>query len=231
MNGNSYTGRRFTLALAGLIAVASMTIVLAVSSTREGHAAADHSHGAVMSVHTGKQLRFHDAMRKLWEDHITWTRLAIVSFAGNLPDLPATEKRLLRNQADIGNAIKPFYGARAGNRLTRLLKAHINGALELLQAAKAGDAARLAQAKAAWYANSRQIADFLSSANRRNWPRADMRAMMRTHLDQTLKEAVDRLQGDFGADIQDYDAVHRHILMMADTLSGGIIEQFPRRFR
>ena len=231
MNGNSYTGRRLTLVLAGLIAVAGMTMVLAVSGVREGHAAADHSHGAGISVHTSKQLRFHDAMRKLWEDHITWTRLAIVSFAGNLPDLPATEKRLLRNQVDIGNAIKPFYGARTGNRLTELLKEHINGAVDLLQAAKAGDPARLARVKAAWYANGRQIADFLSSANRRNWPRAEMRPMMKTHLDQTLTEAVDRLQGDFGADIRDYEAVHRHILMMADTLSDGIIEQFPRRFR
>jgi hypothetical protein len=231
MNANAYTRRRLTLVLAGLVAVAGMTIVLAVSGTRAGHAAAEHSHGAAMSVHTGKQLRFHDAMRKLWEDHITWTRLAIVSFAANVPDLPATEKRLLRNQADIGNAIKPFYGARTANRLTRLLKVHISGAVELLQAAKADDAARLAQAKSAWYANGRQIADFLNSANRRNWPRAEMRAMMRTHLDQTLEEAVHRLQGDFGADIRDYDAVHRHILMMADTLSDGIIEQFPRRFR
>jgi hypothetical protein len=232
MNGNSHTGRRLTLTLAGLIAVASMTIVLAVSGgTHEGHAAAEHSHGTAMSVQTDRQLRFHDAMRKLWEDHITWTRLAIVSFAGNLPDLPATEKRLLRNQVDIGNAIKPFYGARTGRRLTELLKEHINGAVDLLQAAKAGDAGTLAEAKAAWYANGRQIADFLSAANRRNWPRAEMRAMMRTHLDQTLKEAADRLQGDFGADIRDYEAVHRHILMMADTLSDGIIRQFPRRFR
>ena len=55
MNGNSYTGRRLTLVLAGLIAVAGMTMVLAVSGVREGHAA-DHSHGAAMSVHTSKQL-------------------------------------------------------------------------------------------------------------------------------------------------------------------------------
>src|SRR5512139_2470835 len=48
---------------------------------------------------------FHDAMRKLWEDHVTWTRLFIVSFAADLPDLSATERRLLRNQTDIGDAV------------------------------------------------------------------------------------------------------------------------------
>jgi hypothetical protein len=58
-----------------------------------------------------------------------------------------------------------------------------------------------------------------------------MRAMMKTHLDQTLKEAIDRLQGRFAADIRDYEAVHRHILEMADMLSDGIIRQFPARFR
>ena len=76
-------------------------------------------------------------MRKLWEDHVTWTRLAIVSFAAGLPDLQATEDRLLRNQTDIGNAIKPYYGQAAGNRLTALLREHILGAVALLQAAKA----------------------------------------------------------------------------------------------
>lgn len=231
MNSHSLAGRRITLALAGLVAVASMTAVLAISGTREGHADPGHGHGSAISLRTDRQLAYHDAMRKLWEDHITWTRLAIVSFAAGLPDLTATERRLLRNQADIGNAIKPFYGRAAGERLTKLLDEHITGAVALLQAAKAGDAGALARAKADWYANSREIADFLSAANPRNWPRGAVRAMMKTHLDQTLQEAVDRLNGRFDADIRDYDAVHRHILIMADTLSSGIIKQFPRRFR
>src|SRR5688572_21804546 len=66
-----------------------------------------------------------NAMRKLWEDHITWTRLFIVSEAADLPDKAATTERLLRNQVDIGNAIKPYYGDPAGNKLADLLKDHI----------------------------------------------------------------------------------------------------------
>jgi hypothetical protein len=178
-----------------------------------------------------KQAALHDGMRKLWEDHITWTRLAIVSFAAGLPDLQATEDRLLRNQTDIGNAIKPYYGQKAGNRLTALLRDHILGAVALLQAAKGGDQTQIQPASAAWYRNGNQIADFLHTANPHNWPRADMRAMMKTHLDETLKEAQDRLMGNFAADVRDYDAVHAHILEMADMLSDGIIKQFPRRFR
>ena len=99
MNSNSDAGRRVTVKLAGLIAAGSMIVVLAVSGTGEGHAATDHQHhhGAVASAQTDKQLAFHDGMRKLWEQHVTWTRLAIVSFAGKLPDLSFTERRLLAN--------------------------------------------------------------------------------------------------------------------------------------
>jgi hypothetical protein len=58
-----------------------------------------------------------------------------------------------------------------------------------------------------------------------------MRTMMKEHLDETLAEATHRLQGNFAADIRDYEAVHRHILEMADMLSDGIMRQFPKRFR
>jgi hypothetical protein len=57
-----------------------------------------------------------------------------------------------------------------------------------------------------------------------------MLSMMKTDLDQTLAEAQHRLQGSFAADARDYEAIHRHILAMADTLSAGIMRQFSQRF-
>src|SRR5438105_11594514 len=68
------------------------------------------------------QLDFQNAMRKLWEDHITWTRLVIVAVLDDRPEKDAALARLLQNQVDIGNAVKPFYGDAAGNQLTSLLK-------------------------------------------------------------------------------------------------------------
>lgn len=173
---------------------------------------------------------FHDAMRKLWEDHVTWTRLYIVSAAAGLPDAPATAERLLQNQADIGNAIRPFYGDAAGERLTALLRQHILTAADLVTAAKAGNTAGAQAASARWYANSDEIADFLSGANPNSWPRETLRAEMRHHLDLTLQEAQARLAGQWAADIAAYDAIHQHILGMADILSAGIIRQFPGQF-
>ena len=220
---------RVAIAAGAAMAVIALAAAGGAPAALDHHTAAGHHHAD--AARTAKAQRLHDDMRKLWEDHITWTRLAIVSFAGGLPDLPATENRLLQNQADIAAAIRPYYGAAASAKLRTLLRAHILGAVALLQAAKAGDNAALTRAHDAWYANGNDIADFLSGANPRNWPRGEMRTMMKTHLDETLKEAVDRLNGRFDADIRDYDAVHRSILEMADMLSDGIVAQFPGRFR
>jgi hypothetical protein len=220
--------RRLSFVVAIVLAVAAALPAFAAS--HDHHPSARHGDTAGSRV-SARQLAFHDAMRKLWEDHVTWTRLAIVSFVSDLPDLQATEQRLLDNQVDIGDAIKPFYGKRAGNKLTALLKQHILEAVDLLAAAKAVDQAQVAKASAAWDANGRQIADFLHAANPRNWSKRDMRSMMQAHLDQTLKEAVDRLNGRYRAEVHDYDVVHAHILEMADMLSSGIIRQFAPRFR
>jgi hypothetical protein len=227
------TIRHLPVTAAVVIAVAAAIPAFAASRGEhaDAHAHAANAHHVESHAMTARQLAFHDAMRKLWEDHVTWTRLAIVSYISELPDLEATEARLLKNQDDIGNAIKPFYGKKAGAKLTSLLKQHILGAVDLMAAAKGGDQAAVAKASSAWNANGRQIADLLHSANPAAWPAKEMRSMMQVHLNQTLKEAVDRLGGNHVAEVRDYDAIHTHILEMADMLSAGIIKQFPARFR
>jgi hypothetical protein len=172
-----------------------------------------------------------DAMDKLWEDHITWTRLYIVSTAADLPDKDPTAQRLLQNQTDIGNAIKPFYGDAAGDKLGGLLKDHIMIATEIIDAAKAGDTAKKDEASNRWNANADEIATFLSGANPKNWPADEMKRMMREHLELTTAEVVARLQSDWPADIAAYEKVHTQILKMADMLSAGIIKQFPNKFK
>jgi hypothetical protein len=174
---------------------------------------------------------FHDAMRKLWEDHITWTRLVIVSLANDLPDTDPTVQRLLQNQDDIGDAVKPFYGDAAGEQLSALLRDHITIAAEIILAAKAGDVDAFNDAKTRWYANADDIAAFLHAANPNHWPLEEMQAMMREHLDLTLQEADAYLKGEHETSIAAYDEIHHQILHMADMLSDGIIKQFPKRFK
>src|SRR5260370_1339036 len=66
-----------------------------------------------------------DAVRRLWADHVIWTRQYIVAALAGSPDAEAAAGRLLRNQEEIGNAIVPLYGEAAGAELTHPLKEHI----------------------------------------------------------------------------------------------------------
>jgi hypothetical protein len=173
--------------------------------------------------------QLHDAMRKLWSDHVVWTRLYILAAAANDPSAQTTAARLLRNQEDIGNAIAPYYGAAAGARLTDLLKQHILIAVDLVSAAKAGDNAKVADADRRWHANADELATFLSGANP-NWPKAAVLSMLNQHLALTTQEATARLQSRWSDDASTFDSIFNQILMMADTLSDGIVRQFPTRF-
>jgi len=222
--------RRIVTLLAGIGIVVSVVATISSQAGANSTTTAVSSSDSSFFPDTPAAVAFHDQMRKLWEDHVTWTRLTIVSAAAGLPDTGPTLDRLQQNQDDIGAAIVPYFGQAAGDQLAALLHEHISGAVRLVLAAKAGDADEVAAAKAAWYANGQAIAEFLAAANPRFWRLDTVSGAMRTHLDQTLQEAVDRLQGNFAADIQDYEAAHLHILHMADLLSSGIIRKFRDQF-
>jgi hypothetical protein len=221
--------RPIPLALTMLVAFFAALTALAVSN---GHDA--HAHGNVpgqaepVSV---SQAALRSDMRVLWEDHVTWTRLAIISLTTESPDRKTTVGRLLRNQVDIGNAVKPFYGKAAGNALTAKLREHILIAADVIAAAKAGDQAKLTAAQARWQQNASEIAALLNSVNPRYWKLAVMKAEMSKHLALTTQEVVARLQSRWAADVAAYDQVHHHILHMSDLLADGLVKQFPNRFR
>lgn len=181
-------------------------------------------------VTSSKSMDLRTEMRKLWEDHITYTRNYIISALADLKDIDAVAKRLLRNQDDIGAAVKPFYKEEGGNKLAALLRDHIMIATEVVKAAKAGNSAELAKAQKKWSANGQDIAGFLSAANP-NWGKKELSDMMQKHLDLTTGEVAARLKGDWAADIQSYDEGHMHMLMFADALTDGIVKQFPDKFK
>jgi hypothetical protein len=173
---------------------------------------------------------FHDAMRRLWSDHVAYTRLFIVSAAAGAADKDATTQRLLQNQADIGNAVAGFYGQAAGSKLTALLKDHIMIAANIVAAAKAGDNAKVTSENKRWHDNATDLAKFLHGANPAHWPEATLQKLLFTHLDQTLSEASHELKGNYAASMKDYDDAMSHMLMVADALSDGIVAQFPSKF-
>lgn len=177
-----------------------------------------------------KQLGLYLEMRRLWSEHVWWTREYLKSAINNSKDTNLVATRLLQNQEDIGNTVKTVYGDAAGVQLTSLLKTHIQGAVDVVTAAKSGNQKALATANTAWYSNADQIASFLATANP-NWKLEDLKTMMATHLNLTKQEAVDLIGKKDEAAIVDFQKVENEILMMADTLSRGIIQQFPSNFQ
>jgi hypothetical protein len=230
--------RPIPLALTALVALFSALVALAISGGPAAHAHDDGSHEATkvatarsQTTLTRKEVALREGMRQLWEDHIVWTRLAIISLTTGSPDTEATVGRLLENQTDIGDAVKPFYGKAAGDKLTAELRRHILIAADLIAAAKAGDQAQLAAEQARWAKNADDIAAVLASVNPRFFKLSVLKAEMQKHLELTTEEAVARLQGKWAADVAAYDKIHRHILHMSDYLADGLIKQFPKRFR
>jgi hypothetical protein len=207
--------------LIGSGAVAEQTHRPSSATTGVGHAATAEAQPII-------ELKM--SMRKLWEDHITYTRNYIISALAGLEDESKIAERLLRNQDDIGAAIKPYYGDAAGKQLAALLRDHILIAAEIVTAAKAGKMDEVAAGQKKWSANGKDIAAFLSGANP-HWPKKDLEHMLQTHLDLTTGEVVGRLKKDWAADIKSYDEGHAHMLMFADMLADGIAEQFPAKFK
>jgi hypothetical protein len=216
-----------------LIALFGALVALGISGGHDAAAhgtegdEATHKSGAISSA----EFALRQDMRKLWEDHVTWTRLAVISLTTDSPDTQATVGRLLKNQTDIGNAIKSYYGPAAGKQLTALLREHILIAADLIAVARKGDQAGIASEQSRWVANADQIATLLNKANPRSWKLRAMKTMMRDHLRLTTNEVVARLQGKWTADVRSYDRIHLQILHMADMLSDGLVKQFPARFR
>lgn len=170
-----------------------------------------------------------NSMRKLWEDHIVYTHDIIVSLVGNLPDKEAVKKRLLQNQDDIGNALKPYYGDQVSAELAKLLKEHELIAGDMIQDSLAKNMQKFNEDKGKWRTNATEIGAFLAKANP-HWTAKEMQDLFYEHLAMTEGQFDSRLKKDWAADISYYDKGHDHILKIADAMTDGIVKQFPDKF-
>jgi len=222
------TGRRSIAALAAVLALS--TGALTACGSNDNDTGSNGSTSAVSSVSSTQVVALHSALDRLWADHMQYTYGTVNAFFHNQKELKPSLDRLLQNQKELGAAIVPFYGQAAGDKLAGLLTTHIQEAVPVLTAAKGGDNAALKKALNAWYANAKDIADLLSSANPKNWPTSATEPMMKMHIDQTTTYAVDLLKGDYAKSIKDYDLAFAHMMDMANTLANGIVAQFPEKF-
>jgi len=173
-----------------------------------------------------KEVELKFEMQKAWIDHTIWTRSYIVSAISNLPDQKYVLQRLLQNQQDIGNIIKPFYGEGAGDKLAELLREHIMIAGQIVEAAKTNNEAEVKRLNEVWHKNADDIAKFLSVANP-NWTFEELQKHLYTHLEYINIIVVSCLKGDWKADIEATDKNEIHMIHFADILTAGIVKQFP----
>ncbi|WP_234340294.1 acetylglutamate kinase [Gorillibacterium timonense] len=175
-------------------------------------------------------VKLNQDLRLLWSQHVYWTRLAVNSIVGKLPDEKATLERLLRNPKDFAAALKPYYGAVIANRFAQLFTEHLTLAAELVKALRDGDSRAAADANKRWYANADEIADFLSRINP-FWSKEEWRKMLYEHLRLTTEEVSTRLAGNYAQNVALSDPIEAQALGMADVMTRGIVRQFPSAFR
>lgn len=183
----------------------------------------------VPSVITRAAVDLNNQVRMLWEQHVFWTRLVILSMAFDLPDVDLVTNRLLRNPEDFEALLRPLYGERIASGFADLLTSHLLIAAELVNAAKEGDSEAAAEAEARWYENADEIAAFLGSINP-YWSAQQWRNMLYDHLALTKAEAVSILTGNYEESIALFDQIERQALGMADLMTAGIVQQFPNIF-
>lgn len=179
---------------------------------------------------TNKICDLNSNQKRLWIDHVLWTRSFIVSDLASLPDKDVVLQRLLKNQDDIGNSIKPYYGEEAGNKLSKLLREHIEIGGQVVDAAKTNNKANLDKYNKLWYGNADEIANFLAAANP-SWSESELKNMLHKHLGFVTTQVVARLNNDWKADVAAFDKGEEHMIMFADILANGIIKQFPDKFK
>ncbi|MFD0681134.1 MULTISPECIES: LysM peptidoglycan-binding domain-containing protein [unclassified Paenibacillus] len=176
------------------------------------------------------EAELNQVFRTLWEQHVAWTRMLIISIAESLPDEAPVTERLLRNPPDMAIVFKRYYGEEIAARFSDLFKEHLVLAAQLVKAAKAGNKQAAAEAEKKWYANADEIAVFLNRINP-NWPKSALMNMLHEHLRMTKDEAVFRLSKKYKSDIEAYDRIEKQALEMADAFTNGIVNQFPNVFK
>jgi len=182
-----------------------------------------------VNCYSKAQVELWNKNRLLWQQHVTWTRMAITAIVFKVPDLKFVLARLLRNATDMGNSLKPYYGEQIGNIYSNLISEHLMIAADLVTAAVNGETEKAAPKEKEWYRNADKIAEFLNQIN----PYIDkeaFRKMLYSHLALTKLEAVCMIQKNFELEVQVFDQIEAEALMMADMISDGIFKQFPYRF-
>lgn len=174
---------------------------------------------------TPKEVKLYNLLRRLWIEHVMWTRFFLISTAANLGDLDYVTNRLLENPKDFAYLLSMFYSNQKASDFEKLFTEHLMIASQLVNAVKAGDTKTADEQRKLWYENADQIANFLGNINP-NWDSKVWQSMLYNHLEMTENEAAQILTGQYEDSIMQYDLIQEEALLMADEMACGLIKQF-----
>lgn len=177
-----------------------------------------------------KQAQLYGDWRSVWSKHVWWTREVIIAIANSLQSTQTSVAKLLKNPAEMGQIMSPYYPERSVKRFEELFTVHLSMGGDIVTAAKVGNMQRVEELTKQWYANADDIARFMASINP-HFNESEIKRMMYEHLRLTLLESSHYLGGRFQASIDTFDQIQVEAQTMADYFAKGMAEQFPNEFR
>lgn len=180
---------------------------------------------------TPKAVELRLALRSLWGDHIFWVRNEVLTTKlGDKEAAKVADEQVVQNAKDIANAIVPYYGKEAGDKLFTLLAGHYTAIKDYMNASFSSNKGAMDAAKDKMLKNADEIATFLNSANPKNWPKEALVSALDAHGGYHMAQISQINAKNFSAEAKTWEAMRDQVYQIADVLASGIVKQFPQRF-
>jgi len=204
-------------------------ILFAVPSADAAEAA--HAHAAAAQAPASAKLQAtKTALRALWQGHIEAVRKVVVAeIAGDNGALKTAEGEVVANAHGIANAIAPYYGQPAADKLFTLLAGHYGAVKAYLDASVAKDVKKQGAATDEMTSNAEEIATFLSTANP-HLPKSTLMELLQIHASHHIAQIQELIAKNPAAEAKTRAAMSAHMDVLADALATGIAAQFPNKF-
>ena len=177
-----------------------------------------------------KAVELREALRDLWVGHIYWVRnVVLATKMGDAEAVKVAEENVVKNARAIADAVIPFYGKDAADKLFGLLAGHYGAIKEYMIVSYAGDNAGKDAAVDKIKKNATEIAVFLSSANP-NWPKETLVSLLFAHGGHHIAQINALNEKNYSSEAQIWEPMKNHMYVIADALGKGIVKQFPKKF-
>ncbi|GFO66654.1 hypothetical protein GMLC_02330 [Geomonas limicola] len=178
-----------------------------------------------------KLVETRQVLHDLWAGHIFWVRnVAYSTRVGDTAAAKVAEENVVKNARAIADAVVPFYGKPAADKLFGLLAGHYGAIKEYLTASYAGSQAGKDAAVNRIKGNATEIASFLSKANPKNWPQETLEGLLYAHGAHHMQQIDAFAAKDYASEARTWEMMKDHMYMIADALAGGLAKQFPKKF-